>query len=98
MSFPTDIKNAMRDCILKLLWPKDDLISFFKDNSCTSNDIKTLGDYKALNRRAIVDTMFDLLSKKPDQGLGEFRAMLQSLIRWTHFDPYYFDTLKKLNR
>jgi hypothetical protein len=42
--------------------------------------------------------MFAHLSKKPDQGLGQFRAMLQMLITWSHFDPYYFDKLKKLNR
>jgi hypothetical protein len=98
MSFPTDIKNAMRDCILKLFWPKDDIVAFFKNNACTAADINALGDHKAMHRYAIVDTMFNLLSTKPDQGLGQFRAMLQSLIGWAHFDPYYFDNLKKLNR
>ncbi|OGS99074.1 MAG: hypothetical protein A3F73_03840 [Gallionellales bacterium RIFCSPLOWO2_12_FULL_59_22] len=98
MSFPSDIKNAMRDCILKLLWPKDDIVAFFKSNSCTSSDIKAIGDHKTMNRSAIIDTMFNQLSKKPDEGLGQFRAMLQSLINWTHFDPYYFDNLKKLNK
>jgi hypothetical protein len=98
MSFPDDIKSAMRDCILKLLWPKGDIVEFFKNNSCTASDISALGDYKALHRYAIVDSMFAHLSRKPDQGLGQFRAMLQSLITWSHFDPYYFENLKKLNR
>jgi Restriction endonuclease len=31
--------------------------------------------------------MFAHLSKKPDQGLGQFRAMLQTLITWSHFEP-----------
>ncbi|WP_157048579.1 hypothetical protein [Verminephrobacter eiseniae] len=26
------------------------------------------------------------------------RAMLQSLLNWSHFDPYYFDKLRKLDR
>ena len=98
MTFPSDIKLAMRECILKLLWPRDDIVSFFENNSCTKADIKSIGDHKSLSRAAIVDTMFDHLSKKPDGGLGQFRSMLQSLIDWKHFDAYYFETLKKLTR
>jgi len=98
MTFPNDIKLAMRDCILKLLWPKDDIMAFFDNNSCTKSDVKAIGDHKAMHRYAIVDAMFDHLNKKPDEGLGQFRAMLQSLINWSHFDPYYFDKLKKLDK
>jgi len=98
MSFPSDIKLAMRQCILNLLWPKDDIVSFFSANSCSTTDINALGDYKALSRSVIVDKMFAHLSRKPDAGLGQFRAMLQSLITWTHFDEYYFGNLKKLDR
>lgn len=98
MTFPNDIKLAMRDCILKVLWAKDDIVGFFKTNSCTTSDIKALGDHKSKPRYAIVDAMFDHLAQKADEGLGPFRAMLQSLTSWSHFDPYYFDTLKKLNR
>lgn len=98
MTFPSDIKLAMRECILKLFWPKDDIVAFFKNNSCTNADINAIGDHKSMNRHAIIDAMFDHLSKKPDEGLGQFRAILQSLISWSHFDSYYFDKLKKLNR
>ena len=98
MTFPNDIKLAMRECILKLLWPKDDIVSFFENNSCTKNDIKAITDYKTMSRNAIVDTMFNYLSNKPDHGLGQFRAMLQSLVAWNHFDSYYFDKLNKLNK
>ncbi|MBL8275307.1 MAG: restriction endonuclease [Pelomonas sp.] len=98
MSFPDDIKLAMRDCILKVLWSKDDIVNLFRSNSCTSGDIAALGDFKALHRHAIVDQMFARLATKTDGGLGQFRALFQSLLDWSHFDPYYFDTLKKLNR
>lgn len=98
MTFPSDIKLAMRECVLKLLWPRDDIIAFFGNNSCTKADIRAIGDHKTMHRYAIVDAMFDHLGKKPDKGLGQFRAMLQSLITWKHFDSYYFDKLKKLNR
>lgn len=98
MTFPKDIKLAMRDCILKLLWPKDDIVSFFENNSCTAADMKAVGDYKVMHRYAIVDAMFSHLEKKADEGLGQFRAMLQSLTKWSNFDSYYFDKLNKLNR
>lgn len=98
MPFPNDIKLSMRECVLKLLWPKDDIIAFFESNSCTKSDIKAIGDHKTMHRYEIVDAMFNHLGKKPDEGLGQFRAMLQSLITWKHFDSYYFDKLKKLNK
>lgn len=98
MGFPEDIKFAMRDCILKILWAKDDIAAFFKNNSCTSSDMSALGEYSGLSRAGMVGVMFDHLSGKPDHGLGQFRAMLQSLIGWSHFDPYYFEKIKKLSR
>lgn len=98
MTFPADIKLAMRNCVLSVLWSKDDIIGFFRSNSCSPADIDAIGDYKLLNRAQIIDAMFNYLSSKADEGLGQFRAMLQSLIDWKHFDPYYFDNLKKLNQ
>ena len=100
MDFEQDIKSAMRDCILKIFWPKDHIIQFFESNSCLKKDIQKIGEgnYKELNRAQIVDSMFAILSSKPDNGIGQFRSMLQSLINWSHFDSYYFDDLKKLSR
>ncbi len=49
-------------------------------------------------RREIVDASFTALAAQSDDGLGPFRAMLQSLLNWSHFDPYYFDKLRKLDR
>lgn len=98
MSFPSDIKGAMRECILKLFWAKDDIVSFFSSNGCTKVDLKSLDNYKELSRAKIIDEMFSYLSNKHDDGLGQFRSMLQALINWSHFDSYYFDKLKKLNR
>jgi hypothetical protein len=98
MTFPSDIKLAMRECVLKLLWPKDDIVSFFENNSCTKADIRSIGDHKSMHRYAIVDAMFDHLTAKSDEGLGQYRSMLQSLVDWNQFDSYYFDKLKKLDR
>ena len=97
MTFPSEIKLAMRDAILKLIWPKNDIIEFFKSNNCTSNDIKSLGSINEKNRAQLIDEMFQIQSSRNDGGLGQFRSMLQTLLTWQHFDPYYFDNLKKLN-
>lgn len=100
MGFPADIKGCMKDCILAILWPKQDIFSLFADHGCTSNDLKVIQAFKDENfsRSKMVDLMFTHLSAKPDGGLGPFRAILRSLLNWSRFDPYYFDKLKKLDR
>ena len=32
MAFPDDIKLALRDCALKLLWPRNDIITFLESD------------------------------------------------------------------
>ncbi len=90
----------MRDCILSIFWARKDIFSFFKDHDCTASDLRVIKKFKDrdLSRTAMVDQMFAQLVSRTDSGLGPFRAMLQSLTNWTHFDPYYFDNLKKLDR
>jgi hypothetical protein len=98
MSFPSDIKGAMRECLLTIFWARRDIVSFFSNNGCTKADISVIGNHKELNRSEIIDLMFKHLSSKRDEGLSPFRTMLQALINWSHFDTYYFETLKKLDR
>lgn len=90
----------MRDCILSIFWPRQDILSFFRDHGCTKDDLRLIENFKeeGLSRAAMIDIMFDRLSAKPDSGLGQFRAMLKALLEWSHFDPYYFDKLGKLDR
>jgi hypothetical protein len=100
MSFPADIKGCMKDCILSLFWPRKDIVGFFEKHGCTKAEIAPLqleGEH-ALKRHEVVDAMFSALAARSDNGLGPFRAMLQSLLSWSHFDPYYFDKLRKLDR
>lgn len=100
MSFPADIKGCMKDCILSLFWPRKDIVGFFEKHGCTKAEVRGLqieGE-SGLKRHEIIDVLFDTLSARPDNGLGPFRAMLQSLLAWSHFDPYYFDKLHKLDR
>ncbi|BDV41213.1 hypothetical protein GURASL_01360 [Geotalea uraniireducens] len=100
MSFPNDIKGCMKDCILSVLWPKHDIYTFLGDHGCTSADLKVIAQFKdeGMTRSKMIDVMFEHLSSLPTGGLGPFRSMLQSLLNWSRFDPYYFDNLKKLDR
>ena len=73
---------------------------FFEKHGCTKAEISSLqieGE-NALKRHEVIDTLFNALAARPDNGLGSFRGMLQSLLTWSHFDPYYFDKLRKLDR
>jgi hypothetical protein len=90
----------MKDCILSLIWPRSEIYSFFADHRCTKTDLRPIDDFKErqLSRSVMVDSMFNHLSSKADGGLGPFRAMLQSLLEWSRFDPYYFEKLRKLDQ
>lgn len=96
-TFPKDIKDCMKGCILSIFWPKKDIIDFFKNASCTSKDLIMESEYKELPRAKIVDIVFANLEKRSDLGIGQFRAMLKQLTEWDYFDPYYFKNLNKLD-
>ena len=100
MTFPADIKGCMKDCILSLFWPRKDIVGFFEKHGCSKAELSGLqieGE-SSLKRHEIIDVLFAKLDARSDNGLGPFRAMLQSLLAWSHFDPYYFDKLGKLDR
>ncbi len=99
VKFPKDISDTMKDCILSILWPREQIMEFFKNNGCTSGDIKDVIGYKEkqLNRSQMIDVVFNGLYSRNDSGLGQFRAMLKSLMEWEYFDPYYFKELRKLD-
>ncbi len=85
---------------MSLFWPRKEIVGFFEKHGCTKAEISSLqieGE-NALKRHEVIDTLFNALAARPDNGLGSFRAMLQSLLTWSHFDPYYFDKLRKLDR
>lgn len=100
MTFPADIKQCMKDCILAIIWPREDILRFFTSCGCTSSDLKCVSHFKAdnISRHKVIDMVFDSISSRDDGGLGQFRAMLKSLLEWSHFDDYYFGKLAKLDR
>lgn len=98
ITFPKDIMDCMKGCILSIFWPKKDIVNFMKKVGCTSKELIPENEYKELHRAEIVDRIFSNLEKRSDAGIGQFRCMLKCLTEWDYFDPYYFETLKKLDR
>jgi hypothetical protein len=86
--------------MLAIFWPKKDIISFFQNNGCSTQDIKDVQNFKeqGLSRSQIIDSVFEKLYSRDDGGLGQFRSILLSLIEWSNFDPYYFENLNKLDK
>lgn len=99
LTYPKEITDCMRDCILAIFWPKKDIVAFLRNNNCTARDLQDVVNYEetGIGRAEIVDRTFARLHARDDGGFGQFRAILKSLIEWTHFDPYYFGKLKKLD-
>lgn len=100
MGFPADIKGCMKDCILSLFWPRKDIVGFFEKHGCTKAEVSGLeiDGENGLKRHEIIGVLFETLNARPDNRLGPFRATLQSLLAWSHFDSHYFDRLRKLDR
>lgn len=96
-TFPKDIMDCMKECILSIFWPKKDIIDFMKNMGCTSKDLMPENEYKELHRAEIVDRIFNNLEQRSDSGIGQFRSILKGLTEWDYFNPYYFITLNKLD-
>ena len=81
-TFPKDITDRMRDCVLAIFWPKEDIISFFKDNGCTTKDLKDVQSYKdqQMSRAKIVNLVFSSLKNRSDGGIGQYRSIIKSLL------------------
>lgn len=71
-TFPKDITDAMRTCILAIFWPKEQIVDFFKNNGCTNRDLKTVlsQGLENKNRAAIIDEVFGQLNVRDDKGIG----------------------------
>lgn len=96
-TFPKDIMDCMKGCILSIFWPKKDIVDFMKKVGCTSRELIAENEYKELHRAEIIDKIFSNLEKRSDSGIGQFRCMLRELSEWDYFNPYYFEKINKLD-
>jgi hypothetical protein len=98
MKFPKEVQEAMQDCILNLIWPKEDIITFFKKHGCTKIDLKPIKKFNDLTRIKIVHLVFRELRWRKDEGLAVYNAMNRNLLNWKNFDKHYFVDLEKLDK
>lgn len=93
---PLDIRDAMHDCILAVFWPKKKIVEFFQSVSCPTELIAS--SETEMSRHMMVVEVFSRLSARADRGHAIFQTMIDRLSNWSYFDPYYFNTLEKLDR
>lgn len=90
--FSPSLKRQLKDCILAELWPKSDIYNLFRDCSIPTGTLRLIEnwDSKGLSRSAMIDQVFEGLSKQTDNGTVHFGIMLNALASWSHFDDYWF--------
>ena len=98
MKFPTETQDAIKECILNIIWAKDDILAFLKKHGCTKADLAPIRKPQDLTRSKILYTVFKQLSYRPDEGLIPFMNMNRALLNWRSFNKHYFVDLKKLNK
>lgn len=86
----------MHDCILAIFWPKKKIVEFLSSVGCPSETLPSLPTEQS--RHEIVVNVFTRLGQREDRGYSIFQTMIDRLANWAHFDSYYFDDLKELDR
>ncbi len=76
-TFPKDIMDCVKECILSVFWPKKDIMDFFKKAGCTQTELLSENEYKELHRSEIVERVFTNLEKWKDSGIGQLCSMLK---------------------
>ncbi len=97
---PLDIRQSLHDCILAVFWPKKQIVDFFQSVSCPVSLLPSEASLKdsAMSRHSLVIDVFSKLLARPDRGYTEFQAMIDRMSNWSYFDPYYFETMGKLDK
>lgn len=96
---PLDIRELLHDSILALFWPKAKIVEFFKSVGCPDGILAAISpDDAGLSRHAMVVEAFSQLTARPDRGFSVFQTMIDRLVNWTYFDPYWFVTKAQLDR
>ncbi|PZN96994.1 MAG: hypothetical protein DCF31_02320 [Alphaproteobacteria bacterium] len=97
---PLDVKQTLKRCMLALFWPKKDIVEFLRSVECPESILSSLviAGPEASSRRDIITEVISALGKRPDRGHATYQLMVDRLSNWTHFDRYWFEEQKKLDR
>lgn len=84
----SDVKNAIRDCILSIFYKKSDLITFLKECGSSSSDLFDIDE--SLTKSKILDVYYNNLDKRSDNGTLQYHALIRGMFDWSDFDSYWF--------
>jgi hypothetical protein len=92
---PEDLKNSIKDCLLSVMWKKNDLTSALKNCNFNQKDLSGLNNQHS--KSEIIDIAFNNLSCREDRGATQMKSVIEMLINWSDFESYYWNngTLKK---
>lgn len=94
-----NVKDSIKHCILAIFWPRNEILDFLRDSGCTNADLaKVKRNLENLKRHQIIEETFAQLDSRPDNGTVAYSTIIEKLGKWTFFNPYYFDELKKLDK
>ncbi|MCR4329586.1 MAG: hypothetical protein NUV65_03495 [Candidatus Roizmanbacteria bacterium] len=83
-----DVKNGVKDCLMNLLYRKQDLLDFFKSSNLTQSDLRDVDVNDTKSR--MIDVMFLNLSKRSDNGATQFKSVIENIVDWTDFGSHWF--------
>jgi len=83
-----DLKNALKDCLLSIIWKKDDLISALK--SCNFSDKDLAGIKNDQHKSQMIDIAFENLFLRSDKGSTQIRSAVGMILNWSDFNSYYW--------
>lgn len=87
-----EVLDAVRECILNIFWPKNDVLDFLQSCGCPASTLSGLHSRKHdLTRKEIINIVFNQLCQNYDSGIGPMRRMIYELKNWSTFNSIHFE-------
>lgn len=93
-----EVLDAIRECVLNIFWPKNDVLDFFQSCGCPASTLKRLkGQKHDLARKEIINIVLNQLCQNHDNGIGPIRRIIHELKDWSTFNSIHFEIGGNLN-
>lgn len=87
-----EVLDAIRECVLNIFWPKNDVLDFFQSCGCPATTLKRLRSQKNdLARKEIINIVLNQLCQNHDNGIGSIRRIIHELKNWSTFNSIHFE-------
>lgn len=83
-----DLKNSIKDCLLNLIFRKQDLYDFLKSSNLSSSDLRgvDVNDTKS----QMIDVMFTNIESRSDKGALQIKSIIGNIVDWSDFGSHWF--------